>query len=905
MTFSLPYDARKVEAWDYNPVSSLQGGYVSFTFKVHVTPTNDPPSITGPRGNILTGKEDSKIHLSGGGGIVLSDPDELRNDDDLVEVRITVGVGKIRLPLSHAGGLYLLNGEQPEGSSEFFARGGLDEVNRALQRLTYQAPANWNGADQVDVWVSDLGDGTGGDPLEAQLTFGVEIEAVGDVPKLRFPKTVHYLDEDTSLAIDFVTVSDADTDAILDVTVQPDHGVVEISPATLEEEVWMNVKITPSSSVSMQGKVQAGQGGLTLHGMAEDVDTALRMLAYRPVNNFAGQVAVSTRVTDETGLAADGDIYLYVRPMNDFPEIELPGDTQILETTAGDSGQAITGVVISDVDVADSSDICANIRGIAGRNALSLRLSPGFGFVSIIAERATGVWVVDAPTAGPGDTLLLRGSVGSLQTALDEGSVLYSAPYEASGRDKIVIAVDDGGNCGEGGIGSTNRTLEIDVAPYEPPLVVEFGTSAPSDSVLFTHEGERLILPDVVVSGGSVGERAAVEIVIIAASGNATLQQFNLKDVEILDGNGTTGERLRLRGSPAALSDALLGMSFEPRPYFFGCWDRNGSCTDDTPVRSSREQGALALARIDIVGTPDGDGTDVPSDHSSIKERASWSHTSLKISVGWINDPPTVNAPGSIVVTGEAVESLVPGIRVADPDAMDELEGRGRLDINVSTSMGGILAVDPVVGLKNGLRNIGVGEMQIRLRGQPEYVNNVLATLTWSNVNATNSTVYVDGERIDEILVDVSDLGFSGNGGEKRATASIMVHAGPPTTGSTLEYDVFALEKLLPLVTTNEGSAVALPGLEAALSSAGDADDVTVIVSSKEGYLSLGPHGEGVAAAAAREEWGPAVTLIETVGGAEQTLPEVQVSLFSAKRCPSRYFQWVLVSGERRVWVHQ
>lgn len=867
----------QVEAWDYNPESSSPRGYASLELQIHTTPANDPPSILGPNGNTFLGKEDVKLTLGEKGGMVLADPDETVKTSGLFELRITVGVGSLRLPLSFAGGLHLLNGDQPMGSPEFSARGGLPALNRALQRLEYRAPADWSGTDQLDVWVSDLGEGGDGGAQEAMESFALKIEAVDDKPEISRPSAIHYLDEDTSLKIDFVAVSDADAGSVLTVLLQPDHGKVGFSPDVLEHEVLTNV-IKSTNLESGEGQ-EHGQVELTIRGLVEDVDSAVKMLTYWPPADFAGQVEVLVRASDTGGLAVDDAIYLYVRPINDPPLISLPGVLEgeaKVQISAGGVGDAVTGLVISDIDVDDSSHLCTNMPWIEGRKALSLKMTPSAGFVSIRAKEAVGVRVVNTSTAGPMETLFVQGSVRSLRAALDGGHILYSAPTTFSGVDTILVEVDDGGNCGAGGVGSTQGTLEIEVPPYDPPLVVEFDVSSAEDQVLLTKENQSVVLPDLFVTGGSVGERSAVEVVLLAVSGNLTWTQDNMTNIELVDGSGSTGQRLHVRGLPSALTGALSGIVFEPRAYFFGFWNHNGSWFDDTPVRSPRIQGAQALAHVEVVATPDGQGTQVVFDGTRVRPQASWSIASVRISVGWVNDAPTLETPRLIVARGFE-ESVVPGIAVTDPDVMDASEGSGKLEVNVSSSAGGKLVVDEMVGLKNGLRNDGLSDRHMRLRGRPEYVNNVLATLTFQRNNTTEGERYASGDIIDEILVHVSDLGFSGAGGEQRAEASILVEAGVATIG-TANYDTFELEKVLPLVTTREGSSVALPGLEAGFLVAGDAEMVTVALSAREGYLSLGPAGEGVALAAGNEDWGPAVTLIETTGGAEHTLPEVQVS---------------------------
>lgn len=843
-----------------------------FSFQVHIFPVNDPPSIQGPIDKTFAGKEDTRLVLNAGRGIELADPDESGKIDAMWEVKVIAGMGNLQLPLAFAGGLYLLSGDQPDGSGEFWARGGLRELNRSLQRLEYHPPADWSGTDQLHVWVGDLGEGREDVMLEATTQLAVIIDSVNDKPKLSYPSPAQYLDEDTSLAIDFVSVSDADPGAIVTLKLQPDYGEVDISTANMEQGEAENIEI---SHVLSGGEQQA----LALRGLVEDVDMAAQILTYWPPTNFAGQVAVSIQATDEGGLVDEGIVYLYVRPINDPPVISslgLDGHLPRLEITAGGDGDKISSIILEDVDVDDSSDLCTNIPGIEGRKALSLEFTPSAGVVDIHEEKAVGVRVVGATSAGPGEDLFLQGSLKLLQRALDGGHIKYSAPADFSGTDTVRVTVADGGNCGAGGVGTMTGILEVDVLPYDPPLAVEFDSSMFEGSVLLTQEDEPLVLPEVTVSGGSVGERAAVDLVLLAVSGNLTLAESDLENIALVHGTETSAQRLHMAGSPADLTHALSGLTFEPRMNFFGYWNRNGSRFDDTPVRSPYERGPLALARIDIVATPGGMGGQVVyGDGSRVRSNATWSKASVKISVGWVNDPPAVDAPRLIVVRG-LEESPVPGVRVADADVLSAPGGRGRLEITISTSAGGSLAVDATVALQNGLRDDDDDEEVVRLRGQPEYVNNALATLVFTRANATEGGTIAIGDTIDEILVHVTDLGFSGAGGEQRVNSTILVKAGataPATVG-----DQFASEKILPLVNATEGVAVALPGLEDIFPVTNDTDRVTVTLSAREGYLSLGPAGGKVAVAAASEEWGPAVTVIETTGGAETTLPEVQVN---------------------------
>lgn len=822
--------------------------------------------------NTFVGTEDAKLVLDAGGGIVLADPDSSDTLDSMVEVKLTVGVGNLHLPLTSAGGLYLLGGDQPGGSNEFWARGGLPELNRSLKRIEYRPPADWSGIDRLDVWVGDLGQGGRDAMLEATAEFVVIVSAVDDKPKLSYPSTVHYLDEDASFAIDFVAVSDTDSGSTLTLQLQPDHGTIKLPPAVLERGGPQNVEM---SDILSNGEQQV----LSLRGFTEDVGAAAQILTYWPPANFAGQVVVEIDATDESGLMADAVLYFYVRPVNDPPTLNsrgVAGDLPMLEVMAGGNGAAISGLVLNDVDVDGSSDLCTNIRGLQGRNVLSVNLTSYAGVISIHEREAAGVRVVGASTTGPGESLFIQGSLRLLQAALDGGHIVYNPPVDFSGIDSVGVAVSDGGNCGAGGVGSTEGILEVNVAPHNPPLVVGFSGFTPDSSDLLIQEGQSLVLPDIFIKGGSVHELAAVEVVLLAVSGNVTIVESNLGDVELVNGTQKMGQRLHLRGSPMGLTNALSGLIFEARPHFFGYWNRNGSEFDDTPVRSPHEQGGLALARVDIVATPDGGGSHVIFDGSSGRPNVEWSLASVKISVGWVNDPPAVETP-PFIVARSFEKSPVPGVRVSDLDVVDAPGGKGRLEVTVSTNAGGKLSVDAMVALKNGLRDDDAGEGRVRLHGQPEYLNNVLATLIFQRVNATEGATIAAGDNVDVILVEVNDLGFSGTGGEQRVSTSIFVEERMATSG--IVGDKFASEKVLPSVSTTEGLAVALPGLETRLSVIDDdAEIVTVALSAREGYLSLGPSGQRVSVATTREEWGPAVTVIKTTGGAEQTLPEVQAS---------------------------
>ncbi|CAM9199449.1 unnamed protein product, partial [Discosporangium mesarthrocarpum] len=584
---------------------------------------------------------------------------------------------------------------------------------------------------------------------------------------------------------------------------------------------------------------------------------------------------------DDEGLESDLTNYIFVRPVNDPPTLVLSGvgGEAAAQAIAG-SGEALRGIRVDDVDAAADSSLCLNMEGLEDRNALTLELSPEEGTMWLRTTEAVGVRVIGDSAVSRGETMTLQASLGALRAALEGGQLFYRAPHYFSGPDTVRVSASDKGNCGSGPIGVSTGTMAIEVAPFVPPLSVELDGLA-VDSVLYTLEGTPLMIPTPVVSGRSADSRDLVEATVVAVGGNVTLALPKPLGVDFLGGTGPTGSRVWMRGSPRALTAAMNGLTFHPRPHFSGLWKFNDSA-GGTPVRSWKHTGAQALARVDVAVAPEGAGVRLTSPFYSLTDSPTAARA--KISVGWVNDPPTIRAPVSVTAAWGTDGIPVSGVSIVDPDVVDGSLGRGQLEVNVSAVAGGYLVIDAHVAARNGLVDMGDGEDIVRLLGEPEYVNNILTTLTffWGN-NSLGTGQLVDSSG-DEIEVHVSDLGFTGAGGEGRAHAVIAVEVGEmdddDRAAAVAEAEQWAAtggKTFLSLVQTEEDVDVLVPGLERVIMDAGDREVVTVDVSAREGLLVLGPEGEGLTVPTDQGGWTSAATVVETFGLVDQTIPEVQV----------------------------
>jgi hypothetical protein len=202
------------------------------------------------------------------------------------------------------------------------------------------------------------------------------------------------------------------------------------------------------------------------------------------------------------------------------------------------------------------------------------------------------------------------------------------------------------------------------------------------------------------------------------------------------------------------------GLRFVPNPDFFGtatmelrAWDgtvgSSGGFADATTTG-----GSSAFSRTTLIAT---------------------------VTVTPVNDPPTVQAPPSVIVTsGEPFtfgSDPSAAVQVGDIDA-------GNADVQVSlTSQGGLLSV----GQGTGATVAGNGTSQVTLTGTLVDLNSALDALTFDS-SATFEA--------DSVLISIDDQGATGDGGALSASATIEISVddgAPPQVVSVRDGNGFDL----------------------------------------------------------------------------------------------------------------
>ncbi len=141
-----------------------------------VTPVNDAPVIT-ITDTTVTINEDTPFVFDNTHAIVLSDLDVI-DASQLLDVTLHVTNGT--LELSQTTGLSVLEGSNH--SSILKIRGSLEDLQNAINGLTYTPNSDYNGSDSLTISINDLGNIGEGNRLEATQTIAITVNAVNDSP---------------------------------------------------------------------------------------------------------------------------------------------------------------------------------------------------------------------------------------------------------------------------------------------------------------------------------------------------------------------------------------------------------------------------------------------------------------------------------------------------------------------------------------------------------------------------------------------------------------------------------------------------------------------------------------------------------------------------------------------------
>merc|ERR1711871_315854 len=408
-------------------------------------------------------------------GIKVDDVDAANTFGGVIEVSISCH--HCMISLSSTIGIRFLEGTTGmKDSLSVKFRGDLENVNAALDGITYQGNPDYYGRDNFTVFANDLGNSGRGGPLEDYQVIPLNITAVNDAPAWQTPDlncssgvgasctivknfTGYFVDEDETLEIPLRVVDVDAANGEMEVTITSASGMVSISSSSSTERLTF-IGLTVVEGLQKNDSVDARQ--MRFSGKLFDINQAIAGLRYTGLQDYHSNGNDSDNVTivvyDRNSIGNGGAqfarhiLHIYVREVNDAPVVTRPTGKLFVDE---DKQLMIEGVSIFDVDADDSYDI------------LEVTVSVLHGTLSVSAFYDGDFLANESKPMNPslkeaGDDLLnlyftrgdgvndermtFQGTVKALNDALKHLS--YTGMKDFNGEDTITVQANDLGQFG-------------------------------------------------------------------------------------------------------------------------------------------------------------------------------------------------------------------------------------------------------------------------------------------------------------------------------------------------------------------------------------------------------------------------------------------------------------------------
>ncbi|WP_152654276.1 retention module-containing protein [Photobacterium carnosum] len=491
----------------------------------------------------------------------------------------------------------------------------------------------WNGDLNLDIRAVDNGV-VGTDSVAVDKTIHVDITPDNDAPVNHLPADPLTVDEDATLVIRDLQITDVDSndhDAVMDMTVtlSVEHG---------------QLAIAAGADVSGLTITDNDDGKLVIRGDLNLINTLLDQgINYTGDKDFNGTDSL-TMTTDDNGNSGAGgaltdtdSIDITVTPVNDAPINTVPAPFDVNE----DGSHVIAGLSIADVDAKES--------GTSGQ--MTVELNVEHGQLSIIAADTQGLTVTDN---GDGK-LVISGDIDKINTLLN-GGIKYTGDTNFNGNDQLTMTTSDNGNVGSGGVLTDVSTVDITVTPVNDAPINT--VPAPFD---VNEDGSHVIaglsIADIDAKESGTSGQMTVELNV--EHGQLSIIAADTQGLTVTDnGDG----KLVISGDIDKINTLLNGgIKYTGDTNFNGNDQLTMTTSDNGNVGSG---GTLTdVSTVDITVTP-------------------------------VNDAPinTVPAPFDVNEDGSHV---IAGLSIADVDAKESgTSGQMTVELNVEHGQLSIIAAD-------------------------------------------------------------------------------------------------------------------------------------------------------------------------------------------------------------------
>ncbi|WP_233426527.1 T1SS-143 repeat domain-containing protein [Photobacterium carnosum] len=445
----------------------------------------------------------------------------------------------------------------------------------------------WNGDLNLDIRAVDNGV-VGTESVAVDKTIHVDITPDNDAPVNYLPSDPLTVDEDATLVIKDLQITDVDSndhDAVMDMTVtlSVEHG---------------QLAIAAGADISGLTITDNNDGKLVIRGDLNLINQLLDQgINYTGDKDFNGTDSL-TMTTDDNGNSGAGgaltdtdSIDITVTPVNDAPINTVPAPFDVNE----DGSHVIAGLSIADVDAKES--------GTSGQ--MTVELNVEHGQLSIIAADTQGLTVTDN---GDGK-LVISGDIDKINTLLD-GGIKYTGDTNFNGNDQLTMTTLDNGNVGSGGTLTDVSTVDITVVAENDAPVNEVPTT------ITASEDTATVVDGLTVTDVDFNELANNEGMSVTLSVNHGSLSITLpinSGVEVTDdGSGN----VVLKGSMADINTVLdSGVSYTATENFSGSDELTITTTDGGNTGTGGSLSTTNKVNITVTPKADAPSLSLSTDH--------------------------------------------------------------------------------------------------------------------------------------------------------------------------------------------------------------------------------------------------------------------------------------------------
>ena len=676
---------------------------------IAITAVNDAPVNTVP-GPQTTNEDTAKVFSSGNANqISVADVDLGAN-----AIKITLTSTNGTLTLSTTAGLSFTVGDGTDDATMVFT-GSLSAVNTALNGLSFNPNADFNGAASLQIISDDQGNtGTGG-PLTDTDSVNITVTAVNDVPVVTTTAgNLSYTENAAATAIDpGLTVTDVDNANLTGATV-----AITANFASAEDTLAF------TNQLGITGNYNSGTGVLTLTGTTTvaNYQTALRSVTY---HNSSENPSTALRTVTFTANDGTGTGFntrgIDVIAVNDAPVNTVPAP----QTTAQDTAKVFSSINSNQISVADVD---------LGANSIKITLTATNGTITLSTTAGLAFTVGDGTADA---TMTFTGLLSSVNTALNGMSFTPTSGF--NGAASLQIVSDDQGNTGTGGALTDSDTVNITVtAPNAAPVV----TTTAGNLSYTENAAATAIDPGLTVTDSDTANLVGATVAITAnfASGEDVLAFANQLGISGSYNSGTGVLTLTGTTTVANYQTALRSVTYQNTSDNPSTAIRTVTFTADdgiTPGGATRGIAITAVndAPVNIVPGPQNTAQNTPltfnsgSGNQVAVSDVDAGTNSVRVTLTVTNGTLTLNGTSGLAFTvgdGTADATMTfTGTMTNINAAMNGMtftptagfSGTGSLSITTNdqgnTGTGGPLTDTDTVNIQIGVTNVSIADSQL------------------------------------------------------------------------------------------------------------------------------------------------------------------------------------------------